>query len=195
MMLACLDAHYPTDGSDGGVAACVVADSWTSSKPELAFTVTFAGVEPYQSGQLYKRELPGLLLALQRLPFLLAVVIVDGFVWLGDHDHPGLGGRLYEALEERCAVVGVAKTHNQAAGPYRSITRGQSAKPLFVSAAGIELDRAAEHVKSMHGEHRVPTLIKLADQLSRREGTTGSSPSGRWDLRHPRRPCQRPENG
>jgi deoxyribonuclease V len=39
---------------------------------------------------------------------------------------------------------------------------------LFVTAAGIAPPRAADLVRSMHGPHRIPTLLKRTDQLARR---------------------------
>ena len=45
--------------------------------------------------------------------------------------------------------------------------RGGSKRPLYLTAAGIDVKQAAALVKSMHGGHRVPALLKRADQLSR----------------------------
>jgi deoxyribonuclease V len=47
------------------------------------------------------------------------------------------------------------------------VLRRESKNPLFVTAAGIEASEAAEHVRVMHGEHRIPTLLKRADALAR----------------------------
>jgi deoxyribonuclease V len=47
------------------------------------------------------------------------------------------------------------------------IVRGQSRQALFVSAAGMDQERAAELVRGMHGQHRIPTLVKRADSLAR----------------------------
>lgn len=174
-MIACLDAYYPLDAQGRGVVACVTANSWSDQDPLLCFTASFSGAHSYQPGQLFRRELPGLILALQRLPKLPEVVVVDAFVWLGNFDRPGLGGRLYEALGRRCTVIGVAKTWHREAAPCKAITRGDSCKPLFISAAGVELDEAAENVRSMHGNFRIPTLLKMADRLSRRPSSDGAA--------------------
>ena len=48
-----------------------------------------------------------------------------------------------------------------------SIYRGDSAKPLFVTAVGMTLEEAKAHIASMHGEHRIPTLLRRVDQLCR----------------------------
>jgi deoxyribonuclease V len=47
------------------------------------------------------------------------------------------------------------------------VERGGSAKPLYVTAAGIAAETAAAHVAAMHGAHRIPTLLKLVDRLVR----------------------------
>jgi deoxyribonuclease V len=122
---------------------------------------------PYEPGEFYRRELPYLLQVLARIdhPDELGIVIVDGFVWLGP-ERPGLGARLHEALEGRVAVVGVAKTGFHGA-PAQEVQRGASKKPLFVTAVGLEPQLAAAGVLSMHGEHRIPTLLKQVDRIAR----------------------------
>jgi deoxyribonuclease V len=49
----------------------------------------------------------------------------------------------------------------------REVTRGHSLSPLYVSAAGMHLSDAMHHIQEMHGEFRIPTLLKRVDQLSR----------------------------
>jgi deoxyribonuclease V len=77
-----------------------------------------------------------------------------------------LGGHLFNALGGKTVVIGVAKR------PYEGaialpVLRGASRAPLLVSAVGIDAIVAAEHVRHMHGNHRMPTMIKRADTLSR----------------------------
>lgn len=123
--------------------------------------------EPYESGAFYKRELPFLLaaVALVERHDPVEAVIVDGHVWLRD-GQPGLGARLHEALDARIAVVGVAKSAFRH-GIAVPVQRGGSGRPLFVTAAGMNADRAAELVRGMHGPYRMPTLLKRVDQLAR----------------------------
>jgi deoxyribonuclease V len=123
-------------------------------------------VEPYQSGQFYRRELPCILAVLKSLPELAQVIIIDGYVWLGDH-RPGLGAHLYEALGQQVAVVGVAKTRFVRAEPVELVLRGRSRSPLYVTAVGMDLAEAASRIRTMHGSYRIPTLLKRVDQLSR----------------------------
>jgi len=166
-MLLCLDVHY---GDRGATATCVGFAKWTDAESVFEFVVrSSATVEPYEPGQFYKRELPHLLAALDRVPrgTDVAAVVVDAHVWLAP-GKPGLGAHLYEALERSVPVVGVAKSefHGSHAIP---VVRGSSRHPLFVTAAGMDPKRAARLVREMHGPYRLPTLLKRADSLARGE--------------------------
>jgi deoxyribonuclease V len=123
--------------------------------------------EPYEPGAFYKRELPFLreAVALVERRHPVEAVVIDGHVWLRE-GQPGLGARLHEALGARIAVIGVAKAAF-AGGSAVPVLRGGSGRPLFVTAAGMDAHGAAELVRGMHGPHRVPTLLKRADQLTR----------------------------
>lgn len=165
MTLAFLDVHYTDRGAR---AACVVAESWTSLAPLSTHVVEIASVQDYEPGAFYKRELPCLFEVLATLPAPADVLVVDGYVWLLDAAHPGLGAHLHEAL--RTPVVGVAKTAFRDAGTapmVARVLRGASQRPLFVTAVGIDTATAAAHVRSMAGEHRMPTLLAAVDGLAR----------------------------
>lgn len=172
-MLACVDVDYRDPDA---VAACVVFRHWTDDAPVSRIAHRLTSIEPYVPGQFYRRELPCLLAVLNRVSEPLATVIIDGYVWLGDETQPGLGAHLFRALGERIPVIGVAKTRYASARVAVPVLRGEtSTRPLFVSAVGMEVSRAAECIKSMHGAHRLPTLIKLADRLCR--DSEGTSPT------------------
>ena len=64
-------------------------------------------------------------------------------------------------------VIGVAKSPLRIADRFVPVLRGRSRKPLYVSAVGCSLERTARAVASMHGPHRIPTLLKTADRLAR----------------------------
>jgi deoxyribonuclease V len=137
-------------------------DAWTDAAPAREFTVRSA--EPpadYEPGKFYQRELPYLLGALAGITPEL--VIIDGNVWLADHA-PGLGARLHREIH--VPIVGVAKNPFRGA-PAIAVIRGQSGKPLHVTAVGIDAKLAADRVRAMHGEFRIPTLLKRADALAR----------------------------
>jgi len=162
-MIACVDVDYR---GVGAVAACVCFSAWSDGTAALESVVQVGDVEPYESGQFYRRELPCILAVLKSLPRLPRVVIIDGYVWLGQQQ-TGLGAHLYEALDEQVAVIGVAKTRFVRAEPVELVFRGRSRNPLYVTAVGMDAAEAAHHIRAMHGPHRIPTLLKLVDQLSR----------------------------
>jgi deoxyribonuclease V len=155
------DVHYPEGG--GARVAGVGASAWEQAAPSAERVVWCDDVAAYEPGAFYRRELPALLVLLGAWGERPEVVIVDGHAWLDGR--PGLGARLHEATG--IDVVGVAKKafHGGEALP---LQRGGSERPLYVSAAGgITAERARALVASMHGPHRLPTLLKLADRLCR----------------------------
>lgn len=162
-MIACLDVDYRDEIA---VAACLTFSDWQGGRHVRELTEIVREVEPYRPGAFYRRELPCLMQALGRLGEEPAIVLIDGYVWLGQ-DKPGLGAHLYQTLGNQVPVVGVAKTRFAGATPIREVLRGQSILPLFVSAIGCDVDEAAEKVRTMHGPHRLPTLLKRVDQLCR----------------------------
>ena len=163
--MACTDVHY---GETQGLAACLLFRHWSDVSPCLEVTERIEQPAPYEPGRFYRRELPGLLSVIGRLVEKPRVIVIDGYVWLGDEFHPGLGAYLYEALGRTAAVIGVAKTLFQEGPAVRAITRGTSLRPLYVSAAGMDLNEAAQDVVELHGEFRIPTLLKRVDRLCRR---------------------------
>lgn len=98
----------------------------------------------------------------------IEAIVVDGFVYLDDEKKHGLGGRLYEKLDNKIPIIGVAKTNFAAIEKHKlALLRGDSKKPLYITAIGIELDDAFEKVASMAGEFRFPTLLKELDRLTK----------------------------
>jgi len=95
------------------------------------------------------------------------MLVIDGYVWLGATDAPALGAHLFEALHAAMPIVGVAKTKYRNDTWSERVYRGESRKPLYVTAADVETTRAAALVASMHGKHRIPTLLKQVDRLAR----------------------------
>jgi deoxyribonuclease V len=158
-VIACVDVDYR---GTGAVAAALVFDAWTDAAPARELVARIAHVPDYEPGQFYKRELPCLLEVLRgETP---ACVIIDGYVHLGPERRPGLGAHLADVLG--VTVVGVAKNpfHQTPATP---VLRGASGKPLLVTATGMPEREAAAHVRAMHGEFRIPTLLRRVDQLCR----------------------------
>ena len=162
-LIACLDVDYRAGMA---VAAALWFRGWTAEHEEAQAIAGFREVAQYQPGEFYRRELPCLLGVLSEGP-AADIVIVDGYVSL-EAGHAGLGAHLYDALERKVPVVGVAKTAYRSAADVVEVLRGQSRSALFVTAVGIDLAKAATEVKCMHGPHRVPTLLRSVDQLARR---------------------------
>lgn len=161
-MIACVDVHYV---GTVAYAAAVTFDDWTAAAALQERVVRVDDVQPYVPGEFYRRELPCLQAVLEAIP-PVQIVVIDGYVWLGG-SKPGLGARLHQALGGAVVVIGVAKTRFASAEDTCEILRGTSQRPLYVTAAGMSEEMAAEHVRSMHGEYRTPTLLKRADCLCR----------------------------
>jgi deoxyribonuclease V len=124
-------------------------------------------VEPYEPGSFYLRELPCLLAALGHLKAPLDTAVIDGYVWLGPENSPGLGAHLYQALGSKTPVIGVAKSPFKGAPNAQRVFRGKSARPLYVTSAGMEPVEAVRKIANMHGPHRIPTLLRRVDRLCR----------------------------
>jgi len=167
-MLACVDVDYRTQEA---VAACLLFRAWPDATSAGEKVERLHPVEPYEPGQFYRRELPCLLAVLSKVTEPLDALVIDGYVWLRDTNAPGLGAHLYEALSKAVPVIGVAKTPFLSASAAVPVFRGNSRRPLYVSAAGMEVPTAARNIQSMHGPFRVPTLLKKVDQLCRHGGS------------------------
>jgi deoxyribonuclease V len=164
-VLIALDVHYSDDAAS---VACVGFERWDADTSSLELVLRDdTPPAAYEPGQFYKRELPHLLRAIEavRARHAIDAGVIDAHVWL-DGGAPGLGAHLYEALQRSTTIIGVAKTAYRGATAIE-VTRGESSSPLFVSAAGIDPPRAADHVRAMHGPHRIPTLLKRTDALAR----------------------------
>jgi deoxyribonuclease V len=162
-MLACLDVFY---AGSTATAACIVFDGWTATAPAEELVRQFTDVAEYEPGNFYKRELPCLIGTIERLSRGPQTIIVDGYVWLSSDGRPGLGAHLFASLDRSTPVIGVAKSAFPGA-PAVKVYRGQSKTPLHVTAAGVDVARAAENIRSMAGAHRIPDMLRLVDRLGR----------------------------
>jgi deoxyribonuclease V len=162
-LIACLDVHY---ADPRAAAACIVLSSWQASAPEECVVRTIDNVKPYEAGAFYKRELPCIEEVLKALRHVPEILVVDGYVWLGQ-GKKGLGAYLFEARGSVGAVVGIAKTRFIGAEPVGEVFRGQSRRPLFVSAVGMDLAEACARVEEMHGKFRVRWAVSEVDRVAR----------------------------
>ena len=143
-------------------------EEWTSEQPVEELREFIENVAPYKPGSFFRRELPCLLKLLDRVLGRFDLVIIDGHVWLGAENRPGLGAHLYRALDGQVPVIGVAKSQFKGATNARPVLRGRSLRPLYVTAVGIDPVAAATNIKRMHGTYRIPTLLKRVDELCRK---------------------------
>jgi len=163
-MIACFDVHYFGDTAN---AAAIVFQDWESQTSISEYTRLIAQPAEYEPGRFYLRELQPLLTVIQRIVQSVDVYIIDGYCHLSSDQAPGLGAYLKESLDYDALIVGIAKNRYGITKHAVELLRGQSARPLYVTAIGANYEWAAKHVASMAGEFRIPTLLKAVDRLSR----------------------------
>ena len=121
----------------------------------------------------FRRELPALRAVLadaRRIDLL----VVDGYVHLDAHGRPGLGAHAHAHAEFAVPVIGVAKTPFRGATHAIEVHRGGASRPLYVTALGIEAERAATLVRRMGGPYRLPDALRRVDTLSRTSSITAT---------------------
>lgn len=135
----------------------------------IVYSETLDNVEDYIPGQFYKRELPCILSLIKKIDLQnVNYIIIDGFVFLDDMEKLGLGGRLYEELNRKIPVIGVAKTNFASIDTSkRLLFRGKSQNPLYITSIGIDVSQAVQKIETMNGEFRIPTLLKMLDKLTK----------------------------
>ena len=161
-MILAVDVHYREEFAK---VVSIEFDNWDAPLPSKVNELFLTEVAAYVSGEFYKRELPCILEILEKTnQEELDCIIVDGFVFLDDEGKAGLGKYLYEALEGKIPIVGVAKRgFATIEKDVIEVVRGESKNPLFVTSVGMELEVAASRVKNMVGKYRMPTLLQLLD--------------------------------
>lgn len=165
-MILAFDTYYFDDKAK---TVAIQFDQWTSESITQSYTETITGIDEYTPGEFYKRELPCILSLLKQIDLSnCEAIIIDGFVVLDDENKIGLGGYLYNALEQNTPVIGVAKNDFiKIQDNKRLVYRGESKKPLYITSKGIHLDQAAECIQQMAGSYRFPDLLKQVDSLGR----------------------------
>lgn len=162
-IVACFDVYYYENYAR---ASCIVFEKRKEERVIAEYNEIVENVSEYIPGQFYKRELPCILKLMERLKEEIDFIIVDSFVWLSECKK-GLGAHLHEALNCKIPIIGVAKTFYKDSTNYLEVYRGSSNKPLYISSIGIDLNYAAEFVKRLDGDYRIPKVLKLVDQASR----------------------------
>jgi deoxyribonuclease V len=166
MTIAAFDVHYLEDGRAS--AAAILIYDYGDREPIGEYHRMHPFTAAYVPGGFYRRELPAILALMPWIDVPLDTLIVDGYVMLGLR--PGLGQHLFEALECKIPVIGVAKSRFKGVTA-REVCRGGSRKPLYVTSAGIDIDAASDNIRRMHGAHRIPTLLQRTDRLAREKAS------------------------
>ena len=161
---ACFDVYYSKDHAR---ACCIVFEIEPSEKIFSTYCQIIEHVSDYIPGEFYRRELPCILKIYKKIKEDIDLIIIDGFVMLGN-GKKGLGAYLFESLDKKIPVIGVAKTYFKGCGDYMTIYRGKSSKPLYIGSIGIDLNYSAEFIRNLSGMYRIPDILKKVDQLTRK---------------------------
>lgn len=164
MNILAVDVDYQDDTA---YVAGVIFHDWTTDTPGKTVVSRVENIKGYVPGEFYKRELPCIFKLLEDYGIKPDCIVVDGFVFLDGHTREGLGKKLFDKLNGEVIVIGVAKgSFNNISSDY-AIYRGESKKPLYITSAGMDTEKAKQLIQSMHGEFRFPTLLKIVDQACR----------------------------
>ena len=163
-MILAVDVHYR---GSRAVAAGVLFRDWEDREAFLELAVPCSTAAAYEPGQFYARELPCILALLRQIEGMPDAIVIDGYVYLGSDRRAGLGKHLFDALQGRSAVIGVAKSRFADTPAEAEVLRGGSRRALYVTATGIGEPDARNCIARMHGEGRLPALLRRADRLSK----------------------------
>lgn len=165
-MIYAFDTFYYEDFAK---TVCIAFENWTSEMESFIYSENTEISSEYESGAFYKRELPCILSLLTKIDLKEGdLIIVDGYVTLDNSGKIGLGGYLYEFLNKKYPVIGIAKNGFASEDDLRkTVFRGESKTPLFLTAVGIDTNDIKTKVENMYGAYRIPTLLKKLDQLTR----------------------------
>ncbi len=164
-MLLALDVHY----KENYAKSVGVIFNATEGTLQASLIEIIDEVEDYVSGQFYKRELPCLLKVVDKVNLTtIDAIVVDGHVYVDNDCNLGLGGHLYKALDEQIPIIGVAKrSFHDTEAVSKEVFKGKSKNPLYVSAIGMDLQDAISIISQLHGEHRIPTILKALDDITK----------------------------
>lgn len=162
-MKLALDVYYYEDKAK---TVGLLFQDWEDKEPINIVEHFSDNIVDYESGSFYKRELPCILGLLEALDLSkIDTIIIDGYVYLNEQKK-GLGLHLHEHLPPNINVIGVAKKSFIDTNAIK-ILRGESNNPLYITSVGIDPCIAADCIKKMAGDYRMPTLLKLLDQKTR----------------------------
>lgn len=163
-MILAIDVAYHGDLAR---VAGLLFPTWDSEQAAHQIALDNIPAAEYMPGQFYRRELPCIAALLEQIEQTIDCIVIDGYVSLGANATPGLGMKLWEFMHGSTPIIGVAKTEFMGTPENAKIFRGGSARPLFISVVGMELEVAKAAVLSMKGKYRMPNLLKQVDSLAR----------------------------
>lgn len=163
-MIACFDAYY--DQSSAYVAAITFSD-WSDTLPLEKYEQEIHDIGEYKPGSFYQRELKPITEIIKLIQIPIKYFVIDAYCHLSQSKAPGLGQYLFQTLPPKSVVIGVAKNRFRNTDHAFELYRGGSNRPLFITSIGIDYHLAADYIKSMAGEHRIPMLLKAVDRLSK----------------------------
>ncbi|UZJ66351.1 endonuclease V [Sphingobacterium sp. KU25419] len=104
-MLFAIDVYYYEDSTK----IVGVLFDWKDQVPQRFIVIQTDKADDYVPGEFYKRELPCLLKIINEVDIReMEAIIVDGHIYIEEGVY-GLGGKLYEALNQQVPIIGVAK--------------------------------------------------------------------------------------
>ena len=144
-MILALDVHYKE--KDAKVVG--VFFNWKNEESIKTIIESVTNLNEYIPGEFYKRELPCLIKLIEKIDLSnIEAIIIDGHIYVDNYETFGLGGKLYEYLNKKIPIIGVAKNSFYSNSlTVKEIFRGSSKKPLYVSAIGIDIDEAVKKHK------------------------------------------------
>lgn len=166
-LIAAADVHYRENKAVGVI---VLFSEWESEKIHSFEKLEFSGeYSEYIPGEFYKRELPILQSLYEKIRSTeLEAFIVDGYVFLGKEEKPGLGYYVYQMLGSAIPVIGAAKSRfRENSENCRELFRGKSSKPIYITSVGITAEDALNKIQRMKGDFRMPDILSKLDRMTK----------------------------
>lgn len=166
-----VDSYYY---SDWCYTVGIIFDDYQQEEPTKIISCYTRQYKQYNAGMFHQRELPGILKLLKQVDLSeFDTIIVDAnvFIYKNNTTHDGLGKHLYDAIYKLCEginIIGVCKSLYGDDEAYVKVFRGRSKKPLYITSYNIDTNVCAEYIKHMKGSHRIPRLLKILDDETKK---------------------------
>ena len=184
-----IDTYYYKDRAK---TVGVIFENWEDSEPLKIVSTWSSSFGPYIPGEFFKRELPCIMDLIQKeVPDIkdYDCIILDGLARLPGSSSEGLGLHLESELEKAFpgfridqdpmviggpAIMGVAKTKFKGVEEDNGtckVLRGEAKNPLYTNTTWIKMSSsdAADCLRKMHGQYRIPTLLKILDRETKND--------------------------